>query len=98
MTRTFLLLTGLILSFQCLAAVDLNSANQAQLEGINGIGPAKARAIIDWRSRHGAFRSVDDLDQVPGFGRAMVERIKPSLAVGGVKPAARPAVEKAARK
>lgn len=100
MNRIFLLLAGLIVSFACLAAVDLNTATQAQLETLNGVGPAKARAIIDWRTRNGAFRTVDELDQVPGFGHAMVERIRPSLSVSGSRaPVARPTpADKALRK
>jgi competence protein ComEA len=48
--------------------VSLNSANAEQLETLDGVGPATARKIIDWRTQHGGFRTIDDLSQVPGIG------------------------------
>ena len=88
MKRIFLLLSGLMFCMQVWAVVDLNTANQAQLEGVNGIGPAKAKAIIDYRTKNGAFKSVDDLDKVSGFGKATITKIKAEVSVGGAKAAA----------
>jgi competence protein ComEA len=65
------------------ALVDLNSATQAQLESVKGIGPAKARAIIDYRSKMGPFRNVDDLKKVTGFGPKTLARMRSELTVGG---------------
>jgi competence protein ComEA len=48
--------------------VDLNSATAEQLDGLPGVGPVLAQRIVDWRTEHGGFRSVDDLQQVPGIG------------------------------
>ncbi|HET6911664.1 MAG TPA: ComEA family DNA-binding protein [Mycobacteriales bacterium] len=48
--------------------VDLNSATVDQLDALPGVGPVLAQRIIDWRQQHGGFRSVDDLQQVPGIG------------------------------
>lgn len=70
------------------AAVDLNTASPEELDTIKGIGPAKARAIVDYRRQHGAFRSVDDLVQVPGFGQKTVDRMRGELTVGRPAPAA----------
>lgn len=70
------------------ALVNLNSATQAQLESVKGIGPAKARAIIDYRSKMGPFRSVDDLKKVTGFGPKSVAKMRSELTVGGSRPAA----------
>lgn len=90
MKTVFALVAGLVLSAQVLALVDLNTATQAQLEGVSGIGPSKAKAIIDYRSKNGGFRSVDDLDNVPGFGKATLDRIRGELSAGTAKtPAAR---------
>jgi competence protein ComEA len=50
------------------APVSLNSATAEQLDTLDGVGPATARKIIEWRSQHGGFRSVADLGQVPGIG------------------------------
>lgn len=69
--------------------VNINSATQAQLESVKGIGPAKARAIIEYRSKMGPFRNVDDLKKVAGFGEKTVARIHSDLTVGGRPPAAK---------
>jgi len=71
------------------AAVDLNSATQAQLESVTGIGPVKAKAIIEYRAKNGAFKTVDDLDKVPGFGKATVDKVRAGVSVGrGAAPKA----------
>ena len=57
--------------------LDLNTASQAALEGLPGIGPAKARDII----AHRPYTSVDDLLRVPGFGPATLERLRPHVRV-----------------
>ena len=48
----------------------------ASLPVIYGIGPTTAQRILDFRAQHGAFRSVDELDAVPGFGPARVEQLR----------------------
>jgi competence protein ComEA len=48
--------------------VSLNSATAAQLDLLDGVGPATAQKILDWRREHGGFRSIDDLGEVPGIG------------------------------
>jgi competence protein ComEA len=52
------------------APVSINSATLAQLETLDGIGPALAQRIIDYRTAHGGFRSLAELDQVSGIGPA----------------------------
>jgi len=52
------------------APVSLNSGTLAQLETLDGIGPALAQRIIDYRTAHGGFRSLAELDQVSGIGPA----------------------------
>lgn len=81
------LLVGLALSLfmamPALAAVNLNTANQAELEAVKGIGPGKAKAIIAHRDKNGAFKSVDDLAKVKGFGKASVAKLKDQFEVSG---------------
>jgi competence protein ComEA len=48
--------------------VNLNTATAEQLDTLDGVGPATARKILEWRQQHGGFRSIDDLGQVPGIG------------------------------
>ena len=50
--------------------VDLNTATLAQLDALPGIGPVLAQRILDWRTEHGRFASVDQLREVTGIGEA----------------------------
>ena len=68
------------------AAVNINTATQSELEAVKGLGPAKAKAIIAYREQNGAFKSVDDLDKVKGFGKATVDKLREELSVGAEKP------------
>jgi competence protein ComEA len=66
------------------AAVNLNTATQAQLEAINGIGPKKAQAIIEYRTKNGGFKKVDDLQNVSGIGHGKTfEKLKGEFSVSG---------------
>lgn len=56
--------------------IDLNSASVAELDTLPGVGPATAQAIIDYRTQHGRFRSVDDLLDVRGIGPAKLDEIR----------------------
>lgn len=56
--------------------VDLNSADEAALNTLPGIGPALAGRILAWREEHGPFTSVEELDEVSGIGPAMLERLR----------------------
>lgn len=61
--------------------ISLNSATAEQLDTLDGVGPATAAKILDWRRQHGGFRSIDDLGQVPGIGpkrlAALREKVQP---------------------
>lgn len=63
------------------AAVNINTATQSELESVKGLGPSKAKAIIAYREKNGAFKSVNDLDKVKGFGKASIEKLKGELTV-----------------
>ena len=79
------------------AAVNINTATQEQLETLNGIGPSKAIAIIEYRKENGNFKTVDDLNNVPGFGDKTLAKLKPEITVsGGAAPAAATATTKPA--
>jgi competence protein ComEA len=61
--------------------VDLNTATSVELESLPGIGPATARAILDWREQHGPFTSVDQLLEVRGIGDAKLAAIRDQVRV-----------------
>jgi competence protein ComEA len=61
--------------------LDLNAATPEQLDTLPGVGPATARAIVTYRTRHGRFRSVTELLDVPGIGPAKLEAIRPLVKV-----------------
>ncbi|MFD9199510.1 ComEA family DNA-binding protein, partial [Streptomyces anthocyanicus] len=48
--------------------VSLNTATVEQLDTLPGVGPVLAQHIIDYRTQHGGFRSVDELREVNGIG------------------------------
>ena len=61
--------------------VDLNAATPEQLDALPGVGPATAKAIVDYRTRRGRFRTVDGLLSVPGIGPAKLATLKPLVRV-----------------
>jgi competence protein ComEA len=61
--------------------VDLNTATAAQLDTLPGVGPATAAAILTYRARHGRFKSVTELLEVPGIGPAKLEALRPLVVV-----------------
>ncbi len=50
------------------AVIDLNAATVEQLDTLPGVGPVLASRIVDWRTAHGRFTSVDELREVAGVG------------------------------
>jgi competence protein ComEA len=56
--------------------LDLNTASVEQFDQLPGVGPVLAQRIIDYRTRHGAFRSVDQLQEVNGIGERRYAELK----------------------
>lgn len=56
--------------------VDLNSATEAELDGLPGVGPITARAIVAWRSTNGRFTDIAQLGEVDGIGPARLARLR----------------------
>jgi len=61
--------------------LNLNTATVEQLDALKGIGPSKARAIVEYREQHGPFRSVDDLLNVKGIGEKLLAGIRNDVTV-----------------
>ena len=93
MKRLALALALALCSFAATAAINLNTATKEELVALPGIGPAKAQAILDHRTTHGPFKSIEELKDVKGIGAKRYEKIKGELTVVAAppKPAARPA-------
>jgi competence protein ComEA len=62
-------------------ALDLNTATVEQLDGLPGVGPVTAAAIVAWRQANGRFTSVDQLADVDGIGPARLEKLRPLVRV-----------------
>lgn len=84
MFRSSLALGLALVSQFALAALNLNTATKEELVALSGIGPARAQAILDYRSQHGAFKSVDELKDVKGIGARRFEKLRPELTVAPV--------------
>ena len=63
--------------------VNLNSATEAELMLLPGVGPSKAAAVLAFRKKYGAFKKVDDLSKVKGFSYKTLKKLKPYLALSG---------------
>lgn len=61
--------------------VNVNKANSAQLQTLNGIGPSKAEEILKYRKLHGAFKNVDELVNVKGIGPKTIQKFKSQASV-----------------
>lgn len=64
------------------AGVDINSATQSELEALQGIGPAKAKAIIEYRDENGSFKSKADLKKVNGIGSETIKKLGDNITIG----------------
>lgn len=74
---------------QCaFAVVDINTASEAELNKLPGIGPVKAKAIVDERNKSGQFKSIDDIKRVKGIGDVTFAKLKSEITVGGATASA----------
>jgi competence protein ComEA len=61
--------------------VDINTASAEQLDALPGVGPVLAQRIVDWRTAHGRFDSVDQLRDVDGIGAAKFAQLRDRVTV-----------------
>jgi competence protein ComEA len=59
--------------------VNLNTATLEQLEALPGVGPVLAQRILDWRTQHGGFTSIQQLDEVSGIGPAKFGQLRDAV-------------------
>ena len=70
--------------------VDINKADAVTLaKELKGVGPAKAKAIVEYRTKNGMFKSVDDLVKVEGIGDRLLAQIRSNLVVGSAADASK---------
>ena len=75
--------------------ININTADaRALADRLDGIGPSRAQAIIQWREVHGPYQAVDDLSEVPGISERFVEMNRSLLTVGEVTAAKESGAEK----
>jgi competence protein ComEA len=89
MIKTILIVTTILFSTNLLAApVNINSADAKTIaDSLNGIGIKKAQAIVDYRTKNGDFKSIDDLLQVTGIGAKTIEKNKADVLISEPAPA-----------
>jgi competence protein ComEA len=63
--------------------LNLNTANEDQLQLLPTVGPAKAERIIAWRTKNGGFKRIADLRRVKGFGYKTFKKLEPFLDIKG---------------
>jgi competence protein ComEA len=61
--------------------INLNTATQAELESLTGIGASTAKKIIDYRKQNGKFKSIEEIKNVSGIGDAKYAAIKDDITV-----------------
>ena len=82
MKRLFLVVMVMVfLATAAFAKINVNTATVAELETLNGIGPAKAEAIVKYREANGNFKTKEGLVQVKGIGDKLVDKISSEIEI-----------------
>ena len=96
--KKFLFIIVSLLSFSwALAQVNINTATAQELQTLNGIGPSKAAAIVEYRNANGPFKSPEDIKNVRGIGNGIYQKISSEITVGNGQAARTPAASPAAQ-
>lgn len=62
--------------------IDINTASAVELDELPGIGPVIAQRIVDYRTKYGPFRNLDDLIKVKSIGNKKFQQIEPYICIG----------------
>lgn len=73
-----------------MSLININTATKSELTTLKGIGPAKAEAVIDYRTTNGPFVRIEDITKVKGIGPATFASFKDSITVGKVQASTTP--------
>ena len=63
--------------------VNINKASKDELKALKGIGDTRAQDIIDYRTKNGDFKTIDDLEKVKGVGPGTMKQIRANITVSG---------------
>jgi competence protein ComEA len=74
-----------------MAAVNINTATKEELTSLKGIGEKRAQEIINYRTKNGPFKSIDELEKVPGIGPGIMKQIRSEVTVSGKTTVDKPA-------
>ena len=85
------LIMCLALAGTAAAVVNINTATKEELTTIKGIGDKRAQEIIDYRKKNGDFKSIDELEKVPGIGPGTMKQIRSQVTVTGKPTTDKPA-------
>ena len=93
--RSFIALVAALLPVAALATVNVNSAQQSDLQRTKGLDKHKAKAIIEYRAQNGSIDTFEELGKIPGFDQETVDKLKTEVAFSGdpFVPPAKPAAK-----
>ena len=99
MKHLFIALLALLLTSPVWATININTANEAELQTLSGIGPSKAKAIVEYRKQNGNFKTTAEIKNVKGIGDGIFNKISAEINVAGTsaKAAPKPATATAAK-
>ena len=75
------LFLSFVMALSLYASVDINHANVKELTTLKGVGAKTAQAIVDYRTKHGCFTSIEDFVKVKGIGKKTLEKNRKDLEV-----------------
>ena len=81
--RVLIALCAALPATLALATVNVNTAQQSELQQTKGLDKVKAKAIIEWRAANGSIDNFTELKLVPGFTPDVIEKVKTELAFEG---------------
>ena len=99
MKHLFIALLALLFTSSVWVAININTATEAELQTLSGIGPSKAKAIVEYRKQNGNFKTTADIKNVKGIGDGIFNKISAEINVAGTsaKAAPKPATATAAK-
>ena len=99
MKHLFIALLALLFTSSVWAAININTATEAELQTLSGIGPSKAKAIVEYRKQNGNFKTTADIKNVKGIGDGIFNKISAEINVAGssAKAAPKPATAAATK-